>query len=194
MIYDRIWVTPKTIIFKGVRHEPAPCSLVIKMSAGQSLGISCGWSKTVIVPPGMKDDWGDADVMALYTKMPGYTPAVGEKVFFEMYWTDTATGFTGVSVFDSQICETEEEAAEERYVKPDSHVSDCDVDFSTGAPVISFDAVCFGHSNVASSYAYLEEDMSAECLGTSRPSAATGRFSLKKMRTILTVCPGKSYY
>lgn len=177
VVYDRIWVTPKTIIFKGVRHEPAPYSLVIKMSAGQSPGISSGWSKTVIVSPGMEDDWGDADVTALYTKTLGYTPAVGEKVFFEMYWMDTATGFTGVSVFDSQICESEEEAAEEGYVKrnkitmadvkPDSHVSECDVDFSTGAPVISFDAVCLGHSNVASSYAYLEDDLPADCMGTS---------------------------
>ena len=177
VVYEKIWVTPKTIVFKGVQHEPAPYSLVIKMSAGQSAGVSSGWSKTVIVSPGMEDDWGDADVTALYTKALGFKPAVGDKVFFEMYWMDTSTGFTGVSVLDSEICESEEEAEQEGYVKrnkitmadvkEDSHVTECDVDFSTGAPVISFDAVCLGHSNVASSYAYLEEDIPADCVGTS---------------------------
>lgn len=177
VVYERIWVTPKTIIFKGVQHEAAPYSLVIKMSAGQSAGVSSGWSKTVIVSPGMEDDWGDADVTALYTKALGFKPNVGEKVFFEMYWMDTATGFTGESVFDSKICESEEEAEQEGYVKrnkitmddikPDSHVSECDVDFSTGAPVISFDTVCLGHSNVASSEAYLEDELPSDCVGTS---------------------------
>ena len=52
-------------------------------------------------------------------------------------------------------------------IKPDSHVSECDVDFSTGAPVISFDTVCLGHSNVASSEVYLNEDVPADCVGTS---------------------------
>ena len=177
VVYEKIWVTPKTIVFKGVQHEPTPYSLVIKMSAGQSAGVSSGWSKTVIVSPGMEDDWGDADVTALYTKALGFKPAVGDKVFFEMYWMDTSTGFTGVSVMDSKVCESEEEAAEEGYVKrnkitmvdvkEDSHVTECDVDFSTNSPVISFDAVCLGHSNVASSYAYLEDDIPADCVGTS---------------------------
>ncbi len=177
VVYEKIWVTPKTIVFKGVQHEAAPFVLVIKMSAGQSAGVSSGWSKTVIVSPGMEDDWGDADVTALYTKALGFKPSVGEKVFFEMYWMDTSTGFTGVSVFDSKICESEEEAEQEGYVKrnkitsddlkPDSHVSECDVDFSTNAPVISFDTVCLGHSNVASSYAYPEDPIPEACVGTS---------------------------
>lgn len=177
VVYEKIWVTPKTIVFKGVQHEAAPFVLVIKMSAGQSAGVSSGWSKTVIVSSGMEDDWGDADVTALYTKALGFKPSVGEKVFFEMYWMDTSTGFTGVSVFDSKICESEEEAEQEGYVKrnkitsndlkPDSHVSECDVDFSTNAPVISFDTVCLGHSNVASSYAYPEDPIPEACVGTS---------------------------
>jgi hypothetical protein len=44
-------------------------------------------------------------------------------------------------------------------LKEESHVSECDVDFSTNSPVISFDAVCLGHSNVASSEAYLEDEL-----------------------------------
>lgn len=87
------------------------------MFAGQSAGVSSGWSKTVIVSPGMEDDWGDADVTALYTKALGFKPAVGDKFFFEIYWIDSSTGFTGVSVMDSKICESEEDATEEGYVK-----------------------------------------------------------------------------
>ena len=177
VIYEEIWVTPSDLIIKGIVHQNDPLRLVIKMSVGMSAGVSSGWSKTVIVSAGIEDDWGDANVRGRYMKVVGFAPAVGDKVFIEMYWLNTDTGFTGESAFASKICISSAEAEEEGYVKrnkitmddvkPDSHVSECDVDFSTGAPVISFDAVCLGHSNVASSYAYLEEDMPAECLGTS---------------------------
>ena len=102
----------------------------------------------------------------------GVKPAVGEKVFLEMYWLDPVSGFTGQTTYDSKVCESEADAEAEGYVKrnkitmadikPDSHVSECDVDFSTGSPVISFDTVCLGHSNVASSEAYLEEELPAD--------------------------------
>lgn len=174
--YTALWVTPKNIVIKGIAHE-AGLKLVIKMSAGQSAGVSSGWSKTVILSPGMEDDWGDADMTYLYLKTIGVKPAVGEKVFLEMYWLDPVTGFTGQTTYDSKVCETEAEAEAEGYVKrnkitmadlkEDSHVSECDVDFSTGAPVISFDTVCLGHSNVASSEAYLEDELPADCVGTS---------------------------
>lgn len=174
--YTALWVTPKNIVIKGIAHE-AGLKLVIKMSAGQSAGVSKGWNKTVILSPGMEDDWGDADMTYLYFKTIGVKPVVGEKVFLEMYWLDPVTGFTGQTTYDSKVCESEADAEAEGYVKrnkitmadvkEDSHVTECDVDFSTGAPVISFDAVCLGHSNVASSYAYLEEDIPADCVGTS---------------------------
>ena len=176
VVYDKLWITPKTAIIKGIVHE-AGYKLVIKMSAGQSAGVSKGWDKTVIITPGIEDDWGDADMTYLYFKTIGVKPVVGEKIFLEMYWLDPVTGFVGQSTFASRVCESEEDAEAEGYVKrnkitmadvkPDSHVSECDVDFSTGAPVISFDAVCLGHSNVASSYAYLEDDLPADCMGTS---------------------------
>ena len=51
------------------------------MSAGQSAGVSNAWSKTVILSPGMEDDWGDADMTYLYFKTIGVKPTVGEKVF-----------------------------------------------------------------------------------------------------------------
>ncbi|MBQ3812586.1 MAG: hypothetical protein IJK44_00475 [Bacteroidales bacterium] len=174
--YDKLWVTPRNVVIKGITHETG-YKLVVKMSAGQSAGVSNAWSKTVILSPGMEDDWGDADMTYLYFKTIGVKPAVGEKVFMEMYWLDPETGFVGQSTFDSKVCESEADAAAGGYirrnkvtmadVKEDSHVTECDVDFSTGAPVISFDAVCLGHSNVASSYAYLEDDIPEDCVGTS---------------------------
>lgn len=174
--YTALWVTRKNIVIKGIAHE-AGLKLVIKMSAGQSAGVSSGWSKTVILSPGMEDDWGDADMTYLYLKTIGVKPAVGEKVFLEMYWLDPVTGFTGQTTYDSKVCETEAEAEAEGYVKrnkitmadlkEESHVSECDVGFSTNSPVISFDAVCLGHSNVASSEAYLEDELPADCVGTS---------------------------
>ena len=69
--------------------------LVLKMSASQSAGISNGWSKTVIITPGMEDDWGEADVTTLYLKTIGVQPVPGQKVFIEAYWLDTSTGFAG---------------------------------------------------------------------------------------------------
>ena len=174
--YTALWVTPRNIVIKGIAHE-AGYKLVVKMSAGQSAGVSKGWNKTVILSPGMEDDWGDADMTYLYFKTIGVKPAVGEKVFLEMYWLDPVSGFTGQTTYDSKVCESEADAEAEGFVKrnkitmadikPDSHVSECDVDFSTGSPVISFDTVCLGHSNVASSEAYLEEDLPADCIGTS---------------------------
>ena len=174
--YSALWVTPKNIVIKGITHETG-YKLVVKMSAGQSAGVSNGWAKTVILSPGMEDDWGDADMTYLYFKAIGVKPVVGDKVFLEMYWLDPETGFVGQTTYDSKVCESEEDAAEEGYVKrnkitmadvkEDSHVTECDVDFSTGAPVVSFDAVCLGHSNVASSYAYLEDDLPEDCVGTS---------------------------
>lgn len=174
--YDKIWITPRTAVIKGITHE-AGYKLVVKMSAGQSAGVSSGWDKTVIITPGVEDDWGDADMTYLYFKTIGVKPVVGEKIFLEMYWLDPVTGFVGQSTFDSKACESEADAEAEGYVKrnkitmadikPDSHVSECDVDFSTGSPVISFDTVCLGHSNVASSEAYLEDELPSDCVGTS---------------------------
>jgi hypothetical protein len=174
--YSALWITPKTVIIKGIAHEVG-LKLVVKMTGGQSAGVSSGWSKAVIVSPGMEDDWGDADMTYLYFKTIGVKPSVGEKIFLEMYWLDPASGVVGPSVQTSKVVESEEDAEAEGYVKrekitmadvkEDSHVSECDVDFSTNAPVVSFDTVCLGHSNVASSYAYLEDDLPADCVGTS---------------------------
>ena len=172
--YSNVAITPQLIVFGGIQHESAPYKLVVKMSGSQSAGISNGWSKTVILSPGMEDDWGEADVTELYLKTIGVEPTPGQKVFIETYWLDTATGFTGQIFKDSAIVTGESSYTPRtrvtmRNLKQDEeqHVSALDVDFSTGAPVVQFDSVCLGHSNVASSYAYLDQDLPADCVGTS---------------------------
>lgn len=171
--YAQIAVTPELVAITGIKHEANPYKLVVKMSGCQSAGISNGWSKTVIISSGMEDDWGEADVTTLYLKTIGVEPVPGQKVFVESYWLDTSTGFSGQPVQDSVIVTGE--APHGRRVKvtmndldstEDNNVSAIDVDFSTGAPVAQFNAVCLGHSNVASSEVHLDRELPAEVIGT----------------------------
>jgi len=171
--YSQVVVTPDLIVFSGVKHETAPYKLVVKMSGSQSAGISNGWSKTVIITPGMEDDWGEADVTRLYLKTIGVEPTPGQKVFIESYYLDTSTGFAGQVLKDMVVVTGE--SPYQRRVKAtmdnldpteESHVSSLDVDFSTGSPVAQFNAQCLGHSNVASSEVYLDQQLPSEIIGT----------------------------
>ncbi|MDY6278340.1 MAG: hypothetical protein SPL35_08010 [Bacteroidales bacterium] len=173
VVYDEAVVTPEFIAINGIKHAPSPYKLVVKMSGTQSVGISNGWSKTVIVSSGMEDDWGQADVTKLYFKAIGVEPVPGQKVFVESYWMDTATGFAGQVLQDVAIVTGESPSGQRVRATMDdldpneeSHVSSLDVDFSTGAPVAEFNAMCLGHSNVASSEVYLDQQLPAELIGT----------------------------
>ena len=172
--YTSVGVTPQLVVFGGIKHESAPYKMVVKMSGSQSSGISNGWSKTVIISSEVEDDWGEADVTRLYLKTIGVEPTPGQKVFIEAYWLDTSTGFTGQVFKDSVIVTGESSYTPRKRVTMDrlapdheQHVSAIDVDFSTGSPVIQFDAMCLCHSNVASSEVYLEDDLPTELRGTS---------------------------
>ena len=172
--YSDISVTPQLIVFGGIKHQSSPYKMVVKMSGNQSAGISNGWSKTVIISSEVEDDWGEADITTLYLKTIGVEPTPGQKVFIEAYWMDTTTGFTGQVFKDSVIVTGESSYTPRKRVTMDrlvpdheQHVSAIDVDFSTGSPVIQFDAMCLGHSNVASSEVYLEDDLPTELRGTS---------------------------
>ena len=97
----------------------------------------------------------------------------GQKVFVESYWMDTSTGFSGQPVQDSVIVTGE--APHGRRVRvtmdtldptEDNNVTTIDVDFSTGAPVAQFNAVCLGHENVASSIVHLDRELPTEVIGT----------------------------
>ena len=172
--YNTVGVTPQLVVFGGIKHESAPYKMVVKMSGTQSPGITNGWSKTVIISSEVEDDWGEADITKLYLKTIGVEPTPGQKVFIEAYWLDTSTGFTGQVFKDSVIVTGESSYTPRKRVTMDrlapdheQHVSSIDVDFSSGAPVIQFDVMCEGHSNVASSEAYLADDLPQELQGTS---------------------------
>ena len=172
--YSDIYVTPDLVAFTGIRHQSSPYKLVVKMSASQSPGISNGWSKTVIISGDTEDDWGEANVTELYLNKIGAAATPGQKVFVETYWLDTETGFTGQAERDCVVCTGESSYTPRKRVTMDrlvsdheQHVSAIDVDFSTGSPVVQFDAMCLGHSNVASSEVYLEDDLPEELRGTS---------------------------
>lgn len=113
--WDEIWVTPKRVLLTGIVNPTGTYKLVVKMSSGQGVGVSSGWSKTVIITPGMADDWGDAGLTQLYTKKIGFMPEVGEKVFIELYWLEPSTGFVGETMRTTRFCISEEQAHEEGF-------------------------------------------------------------------------------
>lgn len=172
--YSSVVMTPQMIMFSGIKHESNPYKLVVKMSALQSAGISNGWSKTVLLASDIEDDWGEADVTRLYLKAIGVEPVPGQKVFIEAYWMNTQTGIGG-QVFKDSVLVTGESSYQQRMRVTDANldptqeqsVSAIDVDYSTNAPVVNFNAVCLGYSNVAASKAYLEENLPSELLGIS---------------------------
>ena len=160
--YSNVEITPQLVIFGGIKHEPSPYKLVVKMSGSQSSGISNGWCKTVIISSDTEDDWGEADLTKLYLKTIG------------VYWMDTSTGFTGQVFKDSVIVTGESSYQGRKRITMDNldpaeeqHVSALDMDYSTNAPVIYFDTVCLGHSNVASSEAILDKKLPDELIGLS---------------------------
>ena len=172
--YSNVEITPQLVIFGGIKHESSPYKLVVKMSGSQSSGITNGWSKTVIISSDTEDDWGEADLTELSLKTVGVEPTPGQKVFIESYWLDTSTGFTGQVFKDSVIVTGESSYHGRTRVTMDNldpteeqHVSALDMDFSTAAPVIYFDTVCLGHSNIASSEAMLDKRLPDELIGYS---------------------------
>ena len=172
--YSNVIMTPQMILFVGIKHESTPYKLVVKMSVSQSPGISSGWSKTVILSSEIEDDWGEADVTKLYLKAIGVEPIPGQKVFIEAYWLDTSTGFTGQVFKDSVIVTGESSYQSRMRITMDSldpeeeqHVSAIDVDYSTNSPVIYYDTVCLGHSNVASSEVILDQELPSDLIGLS---------------------------
>ena len=108
-----IWVTDKRIIITELQNPKSEFLLAVKMSVGQKQSISSGWSKMVLVSPGMEDDWGDAPLTQLYNERLGVMPSVGEKVFVELCWLDPNSGIEGSTERAVCNCITDEEAKEQ---------------------------------------------------------------------------------
>ena len=175
--YGSVWVTPELVVIKGIKHESAPLKLVVKVSDGQSTGVTQGWAHAVIVSPGIVDDWGDADVTKLYTKTFGVKPVVGKKIFFELYWLDTSTGCTGIPAQASCVVLTEEQAEEAgmpvrlNYSFGDLNVEESgkfdalDIDFSTAAPVVYMESIFGKSGDTAAGEVVLERSIPNELTG-----------------------------
>ena len=116
VLYEDLWISPDMIVFTGLEVPSDTYRLVVKMSPAQSPGTSSGWSKTVIVAPGIVDDWGEANITKLFTETIGVAPQAGMKYYLECWWLDTETGFTGESMWISAICKEGSTAYNETYV------------------------------------------------------------------------------
>ena len=102
--YEDFWITPERIVFMNVQQPSDNHFLVVKMSPAQSPGVTNGWSKTVIVAPGVDVEYGDVDLTERYTSVKGFELEAGKKYFCEFWWLDSTTGFTGESMWVSAIC------------------------------------------------------------------------------------------
>jgi len=108
------------------------------MSGGQSAGVSSGWGKTVIVAPGVEDDWSEANVTKLYASTIGYSPKLGERVFLEFWWLDTENGFTGEAMRIRVTCKSESQIEGETYVPRNQFTADNITELSSGATLERF--------------------------------------------------------
>ena len=114
--YEDFWVMEDKIAFSGINQPDDRYKLVLKMSAGQSAGVSSAWGKTVIISPALIPDWGEVYAIELYTAVIGVAPVEGQKYFIELYWMDSETGFTSQEVKLSAICGPESGVKHEDYV------------------------------------------------------------------------------
>ena len=159
VLYDDLWIAPDMIVFTGLEVPSDSYRLVVKMSPAQSPGTTSGWSKTVIVAPGIIDDWGEADITKLFTETIGVAPEAGKKYYLECWWLDTETGFTGESMWVSAICKEGSTAYNEPFVActriaqddvtEDSTGEGLDFELSPGSAICSADAILHGDYNVA---------------------------------------------
>jgi len=167
--YDDFTLSDNLILFTGVPDPDGDLLLVAKMSDGQSKGVSSGWGKSVIISPDKVPDWGDVDLTDAFTAVLGHAPVPGEKYFIELYWIEPASGFTGIPIKVSAICEAG--ATPNRRLTLDSsdilddderYITDMDVEFAPGSTIltaeITYDST--GH-NVQEAYCHLPDAVAA---------------------------------
>lgn len=117
--FDDIWITPDRIMISGLKDADNPnARLVVKMSPGQGPGVSKAWDKTVIVGDFETSDWGDLDLLEVYTKSFGIDVIPGHKYFLELYWIDEFSGYVSSKTY---ICfpATEGESAHGQFTETD---------------------------------------------------------------------------
>ena len=167
VLYEDLWISPDMIVFTGLEVPSDTYRLVVKMSPAQSPGTTSGWSKTVIVAPGIVDDWGDADITKLYTDTIGVAPQEGLKYYLECWWLDTETGFTGESMWVSAICKAGSTAYNQEYT-PRARVTMNEVSESEGFETLDFE---LSHGSTI---------LSVDASYSNNTGVASGGFTLKK--------------
>ena len=144
-------ISENSVMFIGVPDPEGELKLVAKMSDGQSSGVSNAWGKTVIISPDKVPDWGEIDLTDAFKAVMGHSPINGQKYFVELYWIDPVTGFTGVPVQVSWICQdgsahTGRAMAKRTTFKnsdvvddDQKFITDLDVEFAQGSTIITGD-------------------------------------------------------
>ena len=168
--YDDYCISEDSILFVGVPDPEGDLLLVAKMSDGQSAGVSNAWGKTVIISPDKVPDWGDIDLTEAFIAAMGYAPINGQRYFIEMYWIDPETGFTGIPVRISGICQpgsqTTGEVMGRRIAVHDSdlirdeydHLHNFSLEFAPGSTILTIEAEYdTGNYNVASAKGILPQ-------------------------------------
>lgn len=117
------------------------------MSPGQGPGISKAWDKTVIVGDFETSDWGDLDLLGVYTKCFGVDVVPGQKYFLELYWIDELSGYVSEKTY---VCfpATEGESAHGQTFSPRAQIKSdqvtgdkyseaisCDYELATGSKI-----------------------------------------------------------
>ena len=93
--FAAFYVNSEEITVEEIRQPDDNFKLVVKMTGAMSTGVANGWSKTVVISSAEDADWGDLDLTDAFAEVKGTSPEDGMKYFIEMYWLDSATGFTG---------------------------------------------------------------------------------------------------
>ena len=148
--YEDFWITPERIVFMNVLQPSDNHFLVVKMSPAQSPGVTNGWSKTVIVAPGVDVEYGDVELTERYVDIKGFELEAGKKYFCEFWWLDSATGFTGESMWVSAICKETSVGYDAPYVpraiveidemyleSTRNYISDTAIGFSKGSTMVN---------------------------------------------------------
>ena len=158
--YEDFWIMPERIVFMNVQQPSDNHFLVVKMSPAQSPGVTNGWSKTVIVAPGVDVEYGDVDLTERYVDIKGFELIPGQKYFCEFWWLDSTTGFTGESMWVSAICKAGSTAYNQEYtprarvtlneVSESEGFESLDFELSHGSTILSVDASYSNNTGVAS--------------------------------------------
>ena len=93
--FGAMYVNSSAVRIEQIDEPDSDLRLIVKMSGAQSVGVSSGWSKTVVVSSEAETDWGELDLTDAFADVLGTNVVNGMKYFVELYWIDSVTGFAG---------------------------------------------------------------------------------------------------